>query len=115
MIKVYVAGPYNAGNICSCLDNMRRGMQASIDVLKAGYAPFCPWLDHHYGLMDGAVTREMYQAQSMAWLEVSDAVLVLDGWETSSGTKAEIARAKEVGIPVFYTLDYLMTAMERTK
>lgn len=107
MKRVYVAGSYNAPNIVEALDNMRRGMKASVAVLLAGYAPFCPWLDHHYQLMkdeEATITREMYQAQSMAWLEVSDAILVLPGSLASGGTQREIARALEKGIPVFYRL-----------
>jgi hypothetical protein len=40
----------------------------------------------------------------MAWLEVSDAVLLIEGWEKSKGTLAEIERAKALGIPVFTTV-----------
>jgi hypothetical protein len=108
MRRVYVAGSYNAPSIIECLDNMRRGMQMATRVLEAGFAPFCPWLDYHYRLMSEHITREMYHAQSMAWLEASDAVLVLDGSEESQGTQEEIDRAFELGIPVFYSLDQLV-------
>jgi len=107
MKRVYVAGSYNAPNIVQALDNMRRGMRATVEVLLAGYAPFCPWTDHHYQLMkkeNEIITREMYQAQSMAWLEVSDAVLVLPNSENSGGTQREIQRACDLGIPIFYRL-----------
>jgi hypothetical protein len=42
---------------------------------------------------------------SFAWLEASDAVLLVPGWENSKGTIAEIARAKVLNIPVFETLE----------
>lgn len=41
----------------------------------------------------------------MDWLEVSDAVYVCNYREDSKGTKAEIDRALELGIPVFFTLN----------
>jgi hypothetical protein len=82
-------------------------MEMAVKVLKTGYAPFCPWLDYHYRLNSKSVTREMYHAQSMAWLEASHAVLVLDHSEESKGTQAEIARAQELGIPVYHSLDQL--------
>ena len=113
MKRVYIAGPYNAENICTCLDNMRRGMLATIEVLKLGYAPFCPWVDYHYRLMDGGITREMYQAQSMAWLRAADAVLVLPGWAKSEGTQAEIAEAVKLKIPVYYSIEDLVDNLER--
>jgi hypothetical protein len=33
---------------------------------------------------------------------------VIPGWENSKGTIAEIARAKELKIPVFYSFDELL-------
>ena len=110
MKRVYVAGAYNAGDVISVLDNMRRGMRVSTEVMLAGFAPFCPWLDYHYQLMlrDGeTLTVQQYYDYSMAWLEASDFVLVLPNSEHSKGVKAELARAKELGIPVFQTVEEL--------
>jgi hypothetical protein len=108
MKKVYIAGAYNASDIIGCLDNMRRGIRMAIHVLEVGFAPFCPWLDYHYRLMSENVTREMYHAQSMAWLEAADAILVLENSEGSQGTQAEIFRARELGIPVYHDLRQLI-------
>lgn len=107
MRRVYVAGAYSAPNIIDVLANMKRGMDLSFQVLKAGFAPFVPWFDYHFSLI-GHVTYEEYLAYSMAWLEASSAVLVVpEGMEQSKGTQAEIARALRLGIPVFYTLEGL--------
>jgi len=44
----------------------------------------------------------------MAWLEACDAVIVVnEGWEESVGTVREIARARELGMPVFFSLEGL--------
>lgn len=102
MLRIYVAGPYNDDNVISVLDNMRRGMRASVKVLKAGMSPFCPWLDYHFSLIDDSLTIQDYYNYSMAWVEASDALYVVHYRETSVGTKAEIERAEELGIPVFY-------------
>lgn len=109
-LRVYVAGSYSSDNVLGILDNMRRGIVEAKDVLLAGFAPYCPWLDHHYhlSLRDGeTITYEDYCDYSMAWLEVSDAVLVLPNSENSKGTRAEIARAKELNIPIFGSLKAL--------
>jgi len=108
--RVYVAGAYSADNVIDVLGNMRRGMQLSLKVLQAGYAPFVPWFDYHFSLL-GEVTLQDYYDYSMAWLEVSDAVLVTPGWEESNGTKTEIERAEELGLPVYFSMEELLKYM----
>lgn len=107
MKRVYVAGAYSAPNVIGVFDNMRRGLRVSHEVLKAGFAPFAPWLDYQFALL-GEVTLEEFYRYSLAWLEASDAVLVVpEGAEQSKGTQAELARARELGIPVFWSLSTL--------
>ena len=104
---VYVAGAYSANNVIDVLSNMRRGMRASTEVLLAGFSPFSPWLDYQFSLMlqnDETLSVEDYYKYSMSWLERSDCVLVLPNSEHSKGTQAEIRRAQELGIPIYYRL-----------
>lgn len=110
--RVYVAGPYSSNKVIGWLANMCYGLRKSVEVLLAGFAPFSPWLDYLFSLVlrpGECITIEMYYAYSMAWLDVSEALFVLDGWENSKGTLAEIARAEELGIPIVHTLDELKT------
>lgn len=104
MNRIYVAGPYSSDNVIGVLTNMRQGMRKATELLTKGYAPFCPWLDFHYTLMlqrEETLTVPDYYAYSIAWLEVSDGVLLLPGWENSNGTLKEIEIAEKLGIPVF--------------
>ena len=110
MKRIYVAGSYNAGNVVDVLDNMRRGMRLATEVLLLGFSPWVPWFDYHFQLMlrdDEELTIEDYYKYSIAWLEVSDAVLVVEKSENSIGTKEEIKIANKLNIPVFYSLEFL--------
>jgi len=110
MLKVYVAGPYRCSGKCGVdLDHMRTGLNMGMDVLLAGYSAFIPWFDFLMKLVGrGAeIETKHFQAYCMEWLKVSDIVLVLPGWSQSSGTKAEIAVAEELGIPVVYSFEEL--------
>lgn len=110
MKRIYVAGAYSANNVVAVLDNMRRGMRAGTEVFLAGFSPFVPWFDFHFQLMlreNEVLTVEDYYRYSMAWLEVSDAVLLLPNSENSKGTQAELARARELGIPIYESLEAL--------
>lgn len=99
MIRVYVAGPYS-GDTIQTLANIRRGISAAVELIQAGYAPYCPWLDFQYGLRDDLST-EQYQTVSLAFVETCDCMLLLPGWRDSEGAKREVARMSEVGNPVF--------------
>jgi len=115
MKRVYVAGPYSANNIIDCLENMRKGMRAGVEVFLAGYAPWVPWHDFHHQLMfrnGESLSVDDYYEMSMAWLVVSDAMLVLPGWQESQGTMAEIAKAVELCIPIFFSLSKLINGLE---
>ena len=83
MIRAYVAGAFNAPNVQGVLTNMRLGMESSLGLIRNGFACYIPWLDYQLWLMDteGELTVEKMRANSMEWLKVSDAVLVLEGWE----------------------------------
>lgn len=116
MKKVYVAGKYSDDNVLDVLGNISRGIKLCKDLFLLGYAPFCPWLDHQYVLQMSdwerkKLTVPMFWNYSMAWLEVSDCMLVIpERIEESKGVQAEIARARELNIPVYYGLPELLRA-----
>lgn len=50
----------------------------------------------------------MYRAVSLAWLEVSDALLLAPGWEHSKGAVEEYEFAQQRMIPTFTSLAALL-------
>lgn len=110
--RIYVAGAVSGNNFLDVLDNMRIGIQTGAILFSKGFSPFCPWLDHQFCLQIAKeyLTVERFYEYSMDFLEVCNAVLVVDNPRNvgSSGTNKEIARAMELGIPVFYTLQDLI-------
>lgn len=104
MTRIYIAGAYNGRNVIEILDNIRKGMRAGTELLLAGHSPFVPWFDFHFQLMlrEGEeLCIEDYYRYSLAWLEVSDYLLVLPDSENSKGTQAEIEYARKKGIQIF--------------
>ena len=107
MIKVYVAGAYSSDNILEMFEIVRKGLEISTELFNRGYAPFVCVTDLHFCLMkkpEHELTIEKFYNYSIAWLLVSDVMLVLPGFENSRGTLKEIDIANEKGIPIFYTL-----------
>lgn len=111
MKRVYVAGKYSDNNVMSVLGNIGKGIRISLEVFLNGMAPFSPWLDYQYVLMlresETLSVNDFYE-YSKARLKVSDAMLVIPGYEDSKGTLAEIELSKELKIPIFYKLEDLL-------
>lgn len=51
--------------------------------------------------MEGAATDEQFLAGTLELMRRCDAVILVPGWSTSEGTKAEIAEAMRIGLPMF--------------
>ena len=110
-MKVFVSGSYSAhtpdGNVIEILGNMRRGLAISIQVMQAGHSVFAPWLDFTFGLI-ADLPMELFKRNSMDWVRVSDAILLLDGWRDSAGCRAEALEASLHGVPTFEAMDDLL-------
>ena len=112
-LRIYVAGPYSCENRCQPLGVdlvfMRRGLETSVELLKRGYAPFCPWLDYLFQLVSNGngLQRVDYYEYSIAWLLASDAMFVTELRKCSNGTKNEIMVAEKENIPIFWTINEL--------
>lgn len=111
---VYVAGPYTCNGRCEgpgvSLTSMKNGIEACIDVLSNDMAPFCPWNDYLFALMDkdNKLPNKWYYRYSNSFLAACDAMYVINCTPNSFGVHAEIKLAEKLGIPVFYTLENLV-------
>jgi hypothetical protein len=109
-IKVYTAGAYSADNVIDVLKNIGKGEKACAKLFELGFAPFSPWADRAFIINNPyfEFKIEDFYEYSIAWLEVSEVMLVLPGHTRSGGTVKEIARANELKIPVVYSIDELV-------
>lgn len=110
MQVVYVAGPYRGKNNYSIHVNVFMAEALALEVWKMGAAAVCPHLNTEH--FQGACPDEVWLNGDLEILSRCDAVIVVKGYEVSSGTRAEIAFAHEHGIPVFYTTYDLQTWLE---
>lgn len=107
MKKVYVAGAMSADNILMMLNNIHDGIKLGSELLKLGFAPFVPHFDIFFKIQNGVdfdVPMQYYYDYTMEWLKASDCVLVCPNYVNSVGTKNEIKRAEELGIPVYFNI-----------
>lgn len=99
MKAIYIAGAYTAPNAWEREQNIRRAEAAALQLWQAGVPAICVHAiaRHFYG----AVAEADAIAIDFAILERCDAVLLTEGWAESAGTKAEIERARELGMEVW--------------
>ena len=115
-LRIYVAGALN-GMASDYVKNMHRMITWSKRVRDLGFSTYTPGLDLLEGLVLGNLEYEDYFQNSQPWLDAADAVFLVPGWEESKGTKREIERAKEKGIPVYmdiWTLKHVKEWADRT-
>ena len=116
--RIYIAGPMNprnGGGAIEYLANCRRMIAVAVELIKKGFAPFCPAVDMLYflnGEWAEPITGDEIKAYSMAWLDGCAAILMLPGNEHSAGASAELFEAIRLGIPNFNSIDRLISFFE---
>ena len=109
---VYVAGPYRADTSELVAWNVKAASDMAAFLLKQGIEVVCPhsmtggWERYSF------LTDADFLRNGLELLRRCDAVLLLDGWEQSEGTLAEIECAEANKIPVFKTVDALLKHFE---
>jgi nucleoside 2-deoxyribosyltransferase len=98
----YLAGPYRGGT----QDDIDRNIQIAREFAEAlenkGYNVIVP-----HTLYWGTMDDEKIIKKCLTLVERCDLVVLLPGWNTSSGTRKEVARALTKQIPVKKALELL--------
>ena len=110
-MKVYVAGKLN-DMACNYIKNVHEMIFWGNEVRKNGFSVYIPAIDLIVGITLGDLDYNDYFDNSQEWLEASDAIFLVPGWETSEGTKKEINRAFANGIPIFSNIEDLIKFRE---
>ena len=105
MKLIYIAGPYSAETAWLKKQNIQAAEKAAETVWMLGHAALCPHLNTQY--MDGIATYDQFIEGSLLMVERCDAVLLIDGWQRSTGAKIEKKHAEKHGVPVFIGLKAL--------
>lgn len=109
MKLVYVAGPYRGPTPHAVQLNIECARRVGVLVAKAGLMPVIPHANTG-GLEFVApdIGDEFWLEGTLEMMRRCDAVVLCPGWEQSAGTRAEVAEADRLGIPVFQTVTRLI-------
>lgn len=102
-LYVFISGPISSDPL--------RGTTAAVKVasriMERGHYPFVPQLNCLWQMIQPQL-YETWMAYDFAWIKKCDVLVRLPG--ESPGADREVAHAKEMGIPVFFSLDSFMAS-----
>ena len=101
-VVVYIAGPYRQNPEVgrTVLENVRLAERVAIACARAGVLFFCPHLNSAH--QSGVAPARFYLDLDLEILRrACDVVVLLPGWQHSSGTLGEIKLAKELRKPIY--------------
>ncbi|HZU52254.1 MAG TPA: DUF4406 domain-containing protein [Holophagaceae bacterium] len=117
---VYIAGPFTAEDRRQIVRNCNNAHFLALRVRALGYTPFVPHTGLAGGIAELSAGELIYELPDLGWelsmvdcralLPCFQAVLMVEGWETSRGATEERELAKAYGIPVFDTFSELVAA-----
>lgn len=110
-MRIYVAGPYCPQD-CTLHDaarvaqqNTNRAIDAGIELLEKGHHPYIPHLSHYiHQRMHYDYDKKWYDFD-LVWLRLCEAIVMLPGWEESTGARQELEEAKKLGLKIYHSLD----------
>ena len=100
---VYVAGAFRARTQWGIMQNVRKAEDASLRLWKLGYAVICPHtMTQHF---QDECPDELWLKGMIELLKRCDAIYMVEGWQISEGSIAELQVAKDRGLKIFYERD----------
>jgi hypothetical protein len=114
MRRIFISGPITPRGKRDDTDhpaieyilNCRDMIEASNELIRRGWATYCPALDFLNFLLAGTnlPIDDIFKID-LAWVEVSDAMLMVGNWRRSKGALAEHDRALKLGLSMYYSLE----------
>lgn len=98
MILIYIAGPFRAPTAWEIEQNVRRAEEMGARVIQAGGYPVIPHANTRF--FHGHGEDQIYLDGTLEVLLRCDGMILLDGWEKSSGSKVEKTKAEDYEIPI---------------
>lgn len=107
---IYVAGPYTAKEDFKRLHNIQKADEVNLQLWSLGYFAICPHkITAFYG---GLCDESVFIEGGLEILRRCDAVVLVEGWESSGGTLGEIKEAMDLEIPVYENVEDFVSGIE---
>jgi hypothetical protein len=102
---VYVAGRYRGKTPSNVALNIAAAQHVGLLVAQSGAMPVIPHKNTEgFEHLDPSIHDEFWLEGTLAIMRKCDAVVLVPGWEQSSGTRGEVAESQRLGIPVYLSV-----------
>jgi len=98
MKVAFISGKYRSETVAGIVANIRAAEKVAAAYWLKGYAVICP--HKNTALFDGLAPDSVWLEGDLELLRRADAIVMVPGWENSSGAKAELAEAVRLGLEV---------------
>lgn len=105
MKVVFIAGPYRGAHAWEIEQNIRRAESVALSVWMMGAVALCPHAMTRY--YEGALSDDVWLRGDLELLSRCDAIMLVEGWRRSAGSRGEYESARTRGLPTFERLDML--------
>ena len=99
MKVIYIAGPYRSDCENGVFENIVGARRVAVRLWQEGWAVICPHTNSFF--MGSRLGDDKFIEGDLEILSRCDAIYMLDGWRDSKGVKAELEKAKELGLEIW--------------
>ena len=108
MFTCYVSGKYSSKKTGKDAEveveqNILNAESYAIELGMLGFGVFCPHLN--FDGFDGILSYKDLMIACFKFVELTDTMFMVPGWEDSSGASREWRNAKALERPIFYNID----------
>ena len=108
MHLIYIAGPYRSDSLWGVYQNIRHAEEIAIKLWRGGWAVLCPHLNTQlFDVVCEDIPTTVWLNGGLEMLERCDAIMMLRGWETSTGASLELQLAVKGKKEIFYEAEYV--------
>lgn len=100
MKVAYISGPYRAATEYAVRNNILRAGNVALRYWAKGYAVICPHMNTAF--FGGALDDSVWLEGDLRIMTCCDVVVMMKGWEASTGASAEHSLAKSLGMQILY-------------
>lgn len=107
MIAAYIAGPFSALTREEVEENIRRAVMVGIEVAKLGVYPITPHANTAHPAFEALQPYDFWIDGCKILLQAAHVMVLVPGWEQSSGACGERKIMIQLGRPVFESVEAL--------